>query len=798
MATNTLQYNLELKVDKIDGVLAGVQKTIDNLKPNLNLNLNSEIAKGKIEAIKNQILGLENSKVELKVKSDLLEAKIKKAQSDLSALQKLETSPVIDLKIATAEAKIKQFESQLRGIKNQEVAVDIKTANLNTNIRAIQSGFANAGSTAGDNFAKNFENRISNLQSIINSTIGNVLANGIGKLSSVVGGGIDGAINNAKGLESTRAALNGIIGNTEQTKKLLKEVVKFANTTPFTIPQLAETTKQLAAVGFGSDEITGNLKKLGNIAAGTGTPLSQIAYAFGQIKTAGRAYTQDLNQLQNAGIPIYKELAKSIGTSIPEIKKLVETGQVGFEDVDKVLTKLTTGTGIFAKGIDNASNTVEGRLTTLTDSFDGLVRSVFGITDEGDIIPQGLFDRASQGIKGLIDTFSSPEFIKSAQDLGLKIGEILTKIVEFDYNTLFTQINQIKDTIITLSPLILGLVAGFTAFNVLTSIVAGITALSTALTVAGGVAGIFATGLAFITAPITLIALAIAGLVAGLVLLYQNWDTVSNFVITKSQEISTFTVGAFNQIVTFFTTTFSSQIAIITDVFTIIGNVIQGSLAVIQGLFSSVLLTIQAIFSGNFGAIQGIWQNFFNFVGQLIANFVLSTLLKFGDIINNFVQLGGKIKDGISNIPNIFTDVFNQAKDNVINKINDLINFIKNAFSNIKLPELKFPEIKLPEIPKFANGTDNFAGGLARFGEAGQELITLPNGVRGLTTGDTTSFLPRGTSILNGLDTARYLRTNSNVNNNDSRVFNQQQSRTVNNYSQSFNGFNKSIYNLGY
>ena len=63
----------------------------------------------------------------------------------------------------------------------------------------------------------------------------------------------------------------------------------------------------------------------------------------------------------------------------------------------------------------------------------------------------------------------------------------------------------------------------------------------------------------------------------------------------------------------------------------------------------------------------------------------------------------------------------------------------------------------LPEIPSFAKGVENFEGGLARFGEAGKELLEFPTGDIALANKETVSYLPKGTTIFNNTKTERIM-----------------------------------------
>lgn len=126
-----------------------------------------------------------------------------------------------------------------------------------------------------------------------------------------------------------------ILASKEKADKLMMQVVQFAATTPFNLRDVAGGTKQLLAYGFAADGMIGNLRMLGDVAAGTSTPIADLIYLYGTLNTQGRAYTKDIMQFTGRGIPIIGELAKQFGVAKDEVMKMVEAGKVGFPEVEK-------------------------------------------------------------------------------------------------------------------------------------------------------------------------------------------------------------------------------------------------------------------------------------------------------------------------------------------------------------------------------------------------------------------------------------------------------------------------------
>lgn len=169
--------------------------------------------------------------------------------------------------------------------------------------------------------------------------------------------------------QSIQIALNTILGSEAEATKLFDQLKDTAAKTPFDLKGVASGAKQLLAYGESADTVNDTLIKLGNIAAGLSQPLGDIVYLYGTTMTQGRLYTQDLNQFTGRGIPMIRELAKEFGVAESEVKKLVESGKVGFPEVQKVINNLTSETGMFYNLMEKQSQAVTGKISNLEDAW---------------------------------------------------------------------------------------------------------------------------------------------------------------------------------------------------------------------------------------------------------------------------------------------------------------------------------------------------------------------------------------------------------------------------------------------
>lgn len=184
------------------------------------------------------------------------------------------------------------------------------------------------------------------------------------------------ALKNAGNFEKQTVAFETLLGNAQAAKKLLRDIEDFAATTPFQLPGLLEGSKRLIAFGIGADEVVGKMTNLGNAAMGNQAILDRLTLAYGKLRAKGKATLEELNMFMEAGVPILDELAKMYGVTTEEMFEMISQGKIGFDQVDKALTNLTTGAGKFAGMIEKQSKTLAGLWSTLKDNLGILGREI--------------------------------------------------------------------------------------------------------------------------------------------------------------------------------------------------------------------------------------------------------------------------------------------------------------------------------------------------------------------------------------------------------------------------------------
>nr|HPO06090.1 tape measure protein [Candidatus Gracilibacteria bacterium] len=101
-----------------------------------------------------------------------------------------------------------------------------------------------------------------------------------------------------------------VLTKSEETSlELLKQIDSFAKQTPFNKLQIAENAQKLLAFGFEANKVVNVLQSIGNAVSavgGTDETLSAVIRALGQMQTKGKLVQQEVNQIAETGIPIFK------------------------------------------------------------------------------------------------------------------------------------------------------------------------------------------------------------------------------------------------------------------------------------------------------------------------------------------------------------------------------------------------------------------------------------------------------------------------------------------------------------
>lgn len=340
-------------------------------------------------------------------------------------------------------------------------------------------------------------------------------------LQSVVKSGLD----YNRSMESYLTNFKVMLGDEQLAAEKLEEIRRMAASTPFSLSDLTEGTQTLLQFGVAADDTTGVLKRLGDISLGNADKLQTLVRAYGKMSSAQKVTLENVNMMIDAGFNPLNQICDATGESMSALYKRISDGKVSFNELEAAVAAATSEGGQFYNGMLEASQTFNGRLSTLKDN-------VAALTGE---LTSGLFSALG--------------------DIIVKANELVVSITEDD-----SKMAALKETIGVLTAAVVAVTAAVLSYKATVAATTAITALCTAATTAKAAAdkaaGSGAKGLAVAQAalnavlsanPIGLVVAALAALAAGLVTAYHTSETFRNIVNGAFQAVANIaqsTIGA--------------------------------------------------------------------------------------------------------------------------------------------------------------------------------------------------------------------------------------------------------------
>lgn len=340
-------------------------------------------------------------------------------------------------------------------------------------------------------------------------------------LQSVVKSGLD----YNRSMESYLTNFKVMLGNEQLAAEKLEEIRRMAASTPFSLSDLTEGTQTLLQFGIAADDTTGVLKRLGDISLGNADKLQTLVRAYGKMSSAQKVTLENVNMMIDAGFNPLNQICDATGESMSALYKRISDGKVSFNELEAAVAAATSEGGQFYNGMLEASQTFNGRLSTLKDN-------VAALTGE---LTSGLFSALG--------------------DIIVRANELVVSITEDD-----AKMAALKETIGVLTAAVVAVTAAVLSYKATVAATTTITALCTAATTAKAAADKAAEsgakGLAVAQAALNavmkantvgIVVSAVAALAAGLVTAYHTSETFRNIVNGAFQAVASIaqsTIGA--------------------------------------------------------------------------------------------------------------------------------------------------------------------------------------------------------------------------------------------------------------
>lgn len=236
-----------------------------------------------------------------------------------------------------------------------------------------------------------------------------------------------------KQMDDYTANMQTLLGGVDKAEAKIKELSDMAAKTPFELPTLVDATQTLLAFGVKADDSTGILKSLGDISLGNASKLETLTRAYGKMSSTGKVTLENVQMMIDAGFNPLNLIAERNHMTMESLYKAISDGKVPFEELTWAIQKATSEGGQYFNGMETASKTLTGRLSTLKENwsaFLALMTKPAYETLRDTVLPSAIdmVDKLTasfneSGLQGVFDTFS--------EEVGKLGNSIASKITEY-------------------------------------------------------------------------------------------------------------------------------------------------------------------------------------------------------------------------------------------------------------------------------------------------------------------------------------------------------------------------------
>ena len=356
----------------------------------------------------------------------------------------------------TAESTIRNIESQLQATRAQFNALAEDAVRAGAEIeKSVRASVAKASKNTevkvkmkADNtdFRKKNAEMLKDMDDTLNklSEYGESI-NGVFKnISSLAGFSIPlmGVMTFLEHVKSVRSefqdmesSMQVFLGSEEKGSIFMQQLQDYAWYNMFDFKDLVAASQQMIAYGNSVESIIPAIDKLSNIATATHAPLGEMVALFNKAKATGFVDAQAIQSWALKGLVI-KDVLKEMGEK-------AQGSKITFEQLNKVLTHVTSEGGMFHGIMDSQMNNISASIGQLQDNTDLMFNEI------GESMQEPLrkiIDVAAY----LVDHFKEVAATLAAAGISygaFKVGSVMNeKATQAAMQETLDKLNEIKET----------------------------------------------------------------------------------------------------------------------------------------------------------------------------------------------------------------------------------------------------------------------------------------------------------------------------------------------------------------
>mgnify|MGYP005791486015 CR=1 FL=1 len=317
-------------------------------------------------------------------------------------------------------------------------------------------------------------------------------AGAIAGVSAAMGAGVVAGVKYNATIENYQTSFEVMTGSAEKAAEVVDRLKEIGASTPFELPELADTTQLLMNYGFTADEAIEKMQMLGDISQGSADKMQRIATAYGQMSSAGKVQLEDVKQMIEAGFNPLQEISESTGESMQSLYDRISSGTLAVDEITASMQRATSEGGKYYQSMEKQSQTISGMISTLKDNAQQLLGDVVQpISDSmvSTLLPAAIdaIDQMSnafqtQGVDGLIQA-GSQILVDLLTGMAQKLPDVIEIAVQIIESIVDGLNNNMSQIITAAGQILLSLISGIAqllpslgelALNIIWTLVSGL------------------------------------------------------------------------------------------------------------------------------------------------------------------------------------------------------------------------------------------------------------------------------------------------------------------------------------
>lgn len=235
----------------------------------------------------------------------------------------------------------------------------------------------------------------------------------------------------------------------QQAGKLLAWMEKLGIESPFSTADIRQVMQFAQGMGFTESQarrLTTALVDWGSAMGVGGDEMRRVALALGQMSRLGRISSQDVMQLAQVFVDFDGTVARVMGKTPQEIRKMREEGIL---PVQEALNALVTGMEQDFKGAAaTQARSISGLIESLGDLRNIYLREFFGPIDAATLKVGGVLGLVQEKMGDLVDTLRSPALLRAVRSFGSQFEQLARNAFVWGKNLAINYANGIMAGVI--------------------------------------------------------------------------------------------------------------------------------------------------------------------------------------------------------------------------------------------------------------------------------------------------------------------------------------------------------------